>query len=122
MTPTAASAALNGGKPFTVKLAGGASETVIVRALGIREFEKYLALFENEPEVAEMLCDKPAGWADKLEPGSLGDLVTFGEEVNAPFFQPWVSRRMSRKERLLKGIAGNKPAPSSSTSLLPSSP
>ena len=122
MTPTALSAAMNGGKPFTAKLASGATETVMVRALSVRDFEKYLGLLDDEPGAAELLCEKPAGWADKLDPNSLGDLVTFGEEVNAPFFQPWVSRRMKRKERLFKGISEAKPAaPSSSTSSLPNS-
>ena len=115
MSPLAADAAVKGSKPFTAKLSAGGSETVVVRALGVREFERYLSMLDNEPEVAELLCDKPAGWSDKLDPNSLGELVQFGEAVNEPFFRPWVIRRMERKERLLKGIQSTREAQSSSS-------
>lgn len=99
-----------GGEKFTVRFVDGKTESVIVRALGVRDFEKYLNILDDEPAVAELLCDMPPKKVDRLDPASLGELVDFGEEVNAPFFQPWLARRMARKERMVTGLSSSRKA------------
>jgi hypothetical protein len=111
---------LLGGREFRVKLIDGSTETVQIRQLPVRDFERYLAKLDDECGVAEMLCLKEAGWADRIHPTSLGELVTAGEEVNADFFVPWLRRRADRAKRIASGVAPE-PAKTSPTTL-PASP
>ncbi|TXH52214.1 MAG: hypothetical protein E6Q97_16575 [Desulfurellales bacterium] len=105
MTTLAANAAVNGHQLFTAEYLDGSKETVSVRALKVREYERYVSLLDNEPACAELLCSKPEGWADRLNPDSLGALVTLGEEINARFFRPWWERRAARHKALLTPVA-----------------
>lgn len=96
---------LAGGRDFQVTYLDGSTETVQIRQLPVREFERYLAKLDDECGVAEMLCLKEPGWADRLHPETLGALVTAGEEVNRCYFLPWLQRRAERAKRIAAGVA-----------------
>lgn len=101
---------LLGHTDLTVTLLDGSTEQVQVRQLPIREYPAYLAAQLDEAAMVEMICAKPAGWADTLTHESIESIVTEGDRMNADFFGRWLQRRIARQERLLPGsllVQGN---------------
>lgn len=108
---------INGGEEIQINLADGTKETVKIRLLKISEFEKYLGVIDNEAKAAELLCDKPEGWADTLDIGSLLDIVDRGHEINFTNVYRWANRRADVNEAMLplaqKGAAMRSALPNS---------
>ena len=75
-----------------------------IRQLPVSLYPAFLAAQDDEPKMVELLCDRPAGWADTLTPEAFEAIVIAGETLNTDFFSRWVQRRLSRQERLLPGI------------------
>ena len=71
----------------------GRTETVQVRILKIIAYPRFFSLLTDEPRLAELLCDKPTGWADTLLPDSLMDVVEKGTELNFSPARRWSERR-----------------------------
>lgn len=94
---------LLGGKDVYVPKLDGTTEQVKVRQLPIRLFPEYLKKFDDEAATIELLCDKPAGWADGLTLEAFEQMVSLGEELNRDFFVRWVERRKARMETLAPG-------------------
>lgn len=97
---------LNGGSNLTAHYKDGTCETVKVRQLPIRLLPDYLKTVDDECARLELLCDKPAGWSDKLTQESHVDLLTAGEGLNNDSFFAWLRRRVQRQERLVPGSSG----------------
>ena len=112
---------LRGGQHFTVNLEGGAAEKVFVRQLPVKDFEAWLIALDDEPRVAELLCQQEKGWGDRLEIGSLELVVTEGERLNRDFFERWLQRRTARKEWLMPLLTRNLEAGGTSPTTSPNS-
>jgi len=98
---------LLGGKEIEVITArefGSEISKVSVRQLKIKQYPALLAVQDDELKMAELYCDKPAGWAERLEMDSLELVVTEGERINQDFFSRWTQRRVKRQEKLMPGI------------------
>ena len=54
--------------------------------------------------MAEMLCGKESGWADRLTNEALEAVIETGEKLNVDFFSRWVRRRLARQEIFVPGI------------------
>lgn len=98
-------ATLFGGVDLTVALQNGGTETVKVRQLTIRFYQKLLEKIDDEAAQLELYCDKPQGWADTLTPASFKEAIAKADEINADFFIPWVKRRLARQELAMPGFA-----------------
>lgn len=90
---------LIGGKEINI---GG--EKVFVRQLPIKDYHKLLACIDDEPKIAELVCDKPQGWGESLAIDQLENVITTSDELNADFFYRWVKRRLARNERIMPGL------------------
>ncbi len=112
---------LRGGQHFTVNLEGGVPEKVFVRQLPVKDFEAWLVALDDEPRVAELLCQQEKGWGDRLEVVSLELVVTEGERLNRDFFERWLQRRTARKEWLMPLLTRNLEAGGTSPTTSPNS-
>ncbi len=93
-----------GGQQISTTKRDGSQETVLVRELSVSELPKYAAILDDESKTAELLCDKPEGWADSLTRESFVAVIAKGEEMNLSFFSDWMSRRLERNRRMLPGM------------------
>lgn len=93
-----------GGQQISITKRDGSQETVLVRELTVSELTKYAMTLDYEPKIAELFCDKPAGWADSLTRESFVAVIVKGEEMNLSFFSDWMSRRLERNRRMLPGM------------------
>ena len=98
---------LRGGQDLHVQLDDGATETVLVRQLPVKDFEIWLASLDDEPRAAELLCGRDEGWGDRLSVESLEAVILAGERLNRDFFERWLQRRTARKEWLAPLLARN---------------
>ena len=95
---------LLGGMEHEVTRRDGSTEKVKIRQLPVSLYPAFLAAQDDEPKMVELLCDRPAGWADTIAPEAFEAIVIAGETLNPDFFSRWVQRRLSRQERLIPGI------------------
>lgn len=99
---------LFGGLDLTILLRANQGEAnkeeVFVRQLGIEDYPELLRAQDDECLLAELFCNRPAGWAKSLKPVSLELVVTEGERLNSDFFLRWVQRRLARQEKLIPGF------------------
>lgn len=98
---------LRGGQQIPVTLQDGASDSVFVRQLPVKEFEPWLGCLDDEPRAAELMCGKESGWGDRLTVESLEAVIATGERLNRDFFERWLGRRTARKEWLAPLLARN---------------
>lgn len=98
---------LRGGVDIEVIFIDGTAETVTVRQLPVRDFEKWLALLDDEEKAAELFTDRPGGWVERLNLQSLERVIAEGERQNRDFFERWLQRRTARKEWLAPILARN---------------
>ena len=91
---------LLGGEELTLTQLDGATETVRVRQLAVRQLPQMLGALEDEARLVELYCDKPPGWADTLARASHEALIAAGERINGDIFARWVERRRKNQERL----------------------
>ncbi|MEE4212847.1 MAG: hypothetical protein V2I43_26675 [Parvularcula sp.] len=101
MSQSESQAIIQGGAPLEIHYTDGTTETVNVRLLKIREFPDYLRLVDNEPELADFLCSREAGWSENLTTGSLLDICDKGHELNFENACRWGQRRANLNEALL---------------------
>lgn len=94
---------LTGASDYDAVKRDGTTEPVKIRQLPIKLLPKYASAQDDELQMAEVLCDKPAGWAETLSDGSIEQIIITGEEINADFFGRWAKRRLARLERLQPG-------------------
>lgn len=101
-------AALLGGIDLTVSFADHTvvGAVVKVRQLPVKLFPAYLATMNNETAQVELLCDKPAGWAESLTRESHEAIIEAGDKLNADFFGRWLERKKKRKALLPKPEIG----------------
>lgn len=98
-----------GGAELLVRRIDGGEETVRVRQLPLRLLPAYGDAVQDENKLAELVCDRPEGWAETLTPDSLLDVVEAADELNrGPFFR-WAERRL-RTNRGLAPLMRNLPA------------
>ena len=102
-TPTKTEILL-GGVPATAVKRDGSTEDIHLRILKISEYPRFAMLMDDEARSIEMLCDRPPGWSDSLDPESHEVLVAKAEEINAAFFR-WSARRVARAERIMPGAS-----------------
>jgi hypothetical protein len=95
---------LFGGADFIATHTDGATESVKIAQIPIKDFPKFLQVQDDELKMAEFFCGKPEGWASSLSLDSLEGIITEGERINADFFSRWVQRRIARQERLIPGL------------------
>lgn len=107
MNPSHLTDTLMGGRDLTVAHADGSTETVHVRQLPLRDYERAWALLEDEIAWTAYCVagpDGPAGpprtraWAESLTPASYEALYAAAREVNAQGFFAWSGRRQARLE------------------------
>jgi len=94
-----------GGAEIEITYRDGGKETVKVRQIPVRHMDKYLLAIDNEPVAVELFCGKPAGWSDSLTEESFNAIAEKGQDINLPFFGPWLRRRMKRIEVMKPGFA-----------------
>ncbi|HZV33853.1 MAG TPA: hypothetical protein VFB72_04685 [Verrucomicrobiae bacterium] len=102
--PTQTETLLGGKTDVAVCGSDGGFYNVFVRQLPIKSFPALLAVQDDELKMAELYCDKAAGWAETLSLESLEKVVTEGERLNQDFFSRWVQRRLNRQEKLMPGV------------------
>lgn len=95
---------LLGGQTIPLIYLDGKFEDVKVIQLPVSSYPEYLKVQDDEPRMAEFLCDKESGWADRLTPACLDAVITLGEELNTDFFSRWVRRRLARQEIFMPGV------------------
>jgi hypothetical protein len=103
-------AVILGGVAVTVRLLNGSEDLVFVREMTPRLMPGYLDRIEDEAAMIEFVCDKPKGWADTLTWESIALLCAEIDRVNAPFFGPWLQRRVARLGVLNNAVPAT-PAP-----------
>lgn len=96
---------LFGGAEMTVKLLNGATKTVRVRQLPVREMRAFLQAQDDEARMIELACKLDAATVDALAPKSHEALIAAVEKVNADFFGRWLDRLKQRTEKLMPGAA-----------------
>jgi hypothetical protein len=96
--------ALFGGETVSVQKADGSTEEIFVRIVPIKEFPRIMVNLENESALAEIYCNKPAGWSDSLPNESIQTLINLGEKLNDDFFVSWATRRLARLNKAMPGL------------------
>lgn len=102
-TPENKMATLLGGAEIPCHFTNGPAAIVRVRQLPVRLMPRYLEALDDEPAFVELLCDKPAGWADTLTIESHEAILAEGERLNREAFFSWLVRRADRQERMAPG-------------------
>jgi len=104
-----------------VTLDGGATETVRLRQVKVREFRQAQAVaVGDEARLIEICTDKAPGWAETLTPESFNALAIEARRINQAFFA-WCERVLADQIRLMppelleKAVAQNM-SPSKPTS------
>jgi hypothetical protein len=95
-----------GGVELEVTFEDGHAERVKVRQLKIiKEFDRYLAVQDDETAEVELVCDKPKGWAETLAPESFDRIADLSQELNLPLFRNRYRRLRARSEAINPGLA-----------------
>lgn len=87
------------GEAHDITREDGTRETVTLRQLKVREYPAARLVVGDEPRLLELMCDRPAGWAESLSPQSYEELTARVPEVNALFFA--CSARQARTQMAL---------------------
>ncbi len=111
---------LVGGEDLTAILKDGTSEAVKVRELPIRDLQKAVMSMGDDAKLIEIYCDKPSGWADRLQLRSALDILAAGNRVNEPFFVEYIQAKNDQLSRIAPGLAKKMQDPA--TALLNGSP
>lgn len=94
-----------GGAEMEITYLTGGKETVKVRQVPVRHMEKYLLAIDDEPAAVELFCGREKGWSETLTEESFNAVAEKGQDINLPFFGPWLRRRMKRLEVLKPGFS-----------------
>lgn len=102
------SAVAFGGKHITVRFRPlGArpappAESVLVRLLPLDpSLVRYIELCQAEAELADFVCEKPAGWGRSLTPLSLLEIVETAHALNFPIARRYAEHRARVAEDLI---------------------
>jgi hypothetical protein len=99
-------AVLFSGEPHQVARRDGTAEEVRVRLVSVRELPRFLTLQDDEAAVLELVCDRPAGWADGLAPAAHFELIGRARALNFPLALRWTRSQVAMQEHLATGILG----------------
>ncbi len=93
-----------GGVEIEVEHRDGSKETVLVRQLPVKDMQRFWSGLNNEAASIELVCERPEGWHEKLKPESYQALADKAQEINLPFFRPWVRRQIRWQEAASPGV------------------
>lgn len=82
-----------------------ATEEVNITQLDLEHIEQVITLLAFPAALAELYCERPAGWARTLTLKSLRDLLAEGDRINADFFD-LARMTISRIDQLKPGALG----------------
>jgi len=94
---------LMGGNQMHVRFENGTTEAVTVRQVPLKQYRELMEAQADEFRFIELVCAKPAGWAENMKPADYNALVDEASRINADFFE-WCSRQIRRVERLAPGF------------------
>jgi hypothetical protein len=97
---------LNGGKTITVILDSGATESVKVLQIKVRQYESAFPLVADEPALVGLLCGKEKAWALMLTSESYEAILETGREVNQRGFFSYCQRRTELQEKQNAAMIG----------------
>lgn len=90
-----------GGTETLVSYLDGKKETVKVGLLVVDAYGKFFAVLNNEYALADLVCDKDAGWSRGLHPDSVMTIAEIGTELNFTLARRWAERRVKLDENAL---------------------
>lgn len=117
------------GEPHTARHLDGTLEEVRVRLLSVRQVGKFVSVWfgsatqdGDEHAALELACDRPAGWADTLDPRDVLRLLSRARALNFDLAAAWLTEQMEMLRMTRTAAAPQPPAsPSSSPPLATSS-
>ena len=105
-----------------VALESGATETVKLRQIKVREFRSAQSVaIGDEAKLIEICADKPAGWADTLTPDGFNVVAIEARRINAAFFA-WSERVLADQMRQMPPTLLEKVLNQATAGLSPSNP
>jgi hypothetical protein len=75
---------------------------VMVRLVPLSKAGEYFEKVGNFSQFVELLCDKPAGWADTLDDDSQFRIDQVGRQINDPRYDRFAARQTEAVSRLSK--------------------
>jgi hypothetical protein len=99
--PAVSLSTITGGTAMVVTKLNGETENVRVRQLPVNLLPEMLTVFQNEPALVELYCERPAGWAATLSRDSYEAVVEKGQAENGSFFARWLARHLAKTELIV---------------------
>jgi hypothetical protein len=84
-----------GGESVPVQYLDGRTALAEVRILKLVAMPVFFRVLSDEARLAELVCDKPEGWADTLTPGSLMTVIKKGTQLNFSTATQWAEHRLA---------------------------
>lgn len=101
-----AAAVINGGLPFSVRKLDGTTEEVTVRIVPLSKVLQYASKIDTICELVELVCDKPAGWTDTLNPEDALALDKAARDLNDPIMGRVANRQHQVAGRIVEMSKG----------------
>ncbi len=70
----------------------------------MKDLQRFWSLLNEEEKSVELVCDRPEGWCANLEPTSYQTAADKAQQINLPFFRPWVRRQIRWQEAASPGV------------------
>lgn len=102
MTEHDTKTAVLGGKEIEVEFLSGEKKRITVKVLSIRQLHESAQLGGEDAELCELYCGQEKGWADKLKPESVFEVVQEGDDLNFTAFEALQKRRLIQAKRARK--------------------
>jgi hypothetical protein len=84
-----------GAESVPVQYLDGRTALAEVRILKLFAMPAFFRALTDEARLAELVCDKPEGWAETLTPVSLMDVVEKAVSLNFSTAKRWAENRMA---------------------------
>jgi hypothetical protein len=95
-----------GGEELLVEYLDGKREVVKVALLKAVAYPAFFRVLADEERLAELVCQKPEGWAATLRPDSLMDIAEKGTALNFSPARRWQLRREQLDQQIAAAVAG----------------